>query len=108
MSIVMNLFYTGPEGQAKEFAKEMVASGLVAQIRNLEGNLGYDYYLSLENPNTILLIDKWANQAALDRHHALNMARISELREKYHLTVTACRYEEKAVPAKDSKYLKES
>ena len=38
----MNLFYTGTEGQAKEFAKEMVASGLVAQIRNLEGNLGYD------------------------------------------------------------------
>ncbi len=91
--ITMLLRYTGNNGAAKHFAEEMLASGTVAAIRAEDGNLGYAYYLSLEDPETLLLVDRWENQAALDEHHASPMmATIAALREKYDLHMTAERY----------------
>ena len=62
-------------------------------IRLEEGNLQYEYFQPLEDPETILLIDSWQDQQALDRHHASPMmTRILELREKYDLHMRAERY----------------
>lgn len=92
-SVTMLLRYTGKNGAARQFAEEMLASGTVAAIRAEEGNLGYSYYLSLEDPETLLLVDGWRDQAALDEHHASPMmATIAALREKYDLHMTAERY----------------
>lgn len=38
MSITINLYYTGINGNARKFAEEMVQSGLVERIRAQEGN----------------------------------------------------------------------
>ena len=40
-------------------------SGIVAKIRAEKGNLRYDYFFSLEDPETLLLIDSWENQEAM-------------------------------------------
>ena len=92
-TVTMLLRYTGKNGAARLFAEEMLSSGTVAAIRAEDGNLGYSYYLSLEDPETLLLVDSWQNQAALDAHHASSMmATIAALREKYDLHMTAERY----------------
>ena len=39
MSIVMNLYYTGINGNARKFAEEMERSGTADQIRKESGNL---------------------------------------------------------------------
>ena len=70
MAITVNLRYTGVDGNALKFAEEMISSGTVDAIRAEEGNLRYEYYQSLEDPETILLIDSWASQEAIDAHHA--------------------------------------
>ena len=44
MSFTVNIYYTGQNGSAKDFANEMVGSGVV---------------------------DRWDNQAALDSHHKI-------------------------------------
>ena len=44
----------------------MTASGTVDLIRAEAGNLGYEYYQSLDDPETILLIDSWTDQTAID------------------------------------------
>ena len=93
MALTVHIYYTGENGAARRFAEEMMASGTVAAIRAEDGNLGYAYYLSLEDPETLLLVDSWQNQAALDAHHASPMmATIAALREKYDLHMTAERY----------------
>ena len=93
MAITVNLYYTGTKGSAAAFAQEMFASGTVEAIRLEEGNLQYEYFQPLEDPETILLIDSWQDQQALDRHHASPMmTRILELREKYDLHMRAERY----------------
>ncbi len=57
MAITVNLRYMGKNGSALDFVKEMISSGTVDEIRNEDGNLCYEYFQSLENPETILLID---------------------------------------------------
>ena len=105
----MNLYYTGKDGAARKFAEEMVSSGTVAKIRAESGNLRYDYFISTQDPETVLLIDSWENQAAIDAHHASPMMGvIANLREKYDLRMTAERYlsDESGVPASDQKFIR--
>lgn len=93
MAITVNLRYTGAGGNARAFAEEMISSGTVDRIRAEEGNLRYEYYVSLEEPETVLLVDSWTEQAAIDEHHASPMMKtIAELREKYDLHMTVERF----------------
>ena len=95
MALIVNLYYTGKDGAARAFAREMVESGLVEQIRAEEGNLRYAYFFALEDPETVLLIDAWRDQAALDAHHKTPMmAQIAQLRKKYGLRIRVERYVE--------------
>ena len=55
MAITVNLYYTGTNGSAKAFAKEMMNSGVVDRIREEAGNLKYEYFLPVEDPETVLL-----------------------------------------------------
>ena len=108
MSITVNLKYTGIEGNARKFAEEMVSSGTVDAIRAEEGNLRYEYYQSLDDPETILLIDSWANQDAIDKHHATPMMdTIAKLREKYDLHMTVERYTAAETPETENKFIRE-
>ena len=110
MAITVNLRYTGKNGNARRFAQEMTDSGTVAAIRDEEGNLRYEYYQSLDDPETVLLIDQWTDQAAIDAHHASPMmATIAALREKYDLHMTVERYvsDESGVPASDREFIRE-
>ena len=80
--ITVNLYYKGQNGSARAFADEMEKSGIADAIRAEEGNLRYQYFAPLDDPETILLIDSWADQAAIDAHHASPMMKqLAELRE---------------------------
>ena len=93
MAITVNLFYTGTSGKARKFAEEMESSGTANAIRAEAGNLRYEYYQPLDDPETILLIDSWADQKALDAHHASPMMKqLAQLREKYDLHMTVERF----------------
>lgn len=109
MSITVNLYYTGKDGAARAFAEEMEASGTADRIRAEEGNIGYRYFQPLDDPETVMLIDSWADQAALDAHHASPMmAAITELREKYDLHMRAERFvtDDAGVPDRDAAFIR--
>lgn len=95
MSFTVNIYYTGKNGSAKEFAREMTESGLVNKIRAEEGNERYEYFFPLDDPDTLLLIDGWRDQQALDDHHKSEMMEeIAALRKKYALRMRVERYTE--------------
>lgn len=90
MSITINLYYTGNGDAARKFAEEMEASGIAEAIRSEDGNERYEYFFPMNDPETVLLIDSWSSQKALDIHHASPMmAQIAALREKYDLHMKA-------------------
>ncbi len=108
MAITVNLYYTGENGNARKFAEEMVSSGTVELIKNEDGNLKYDYFLQMDDPNTVLLIDSWTSQEAIDLHHASPMMKtITELREKYDLHMRVERYvSDSETPQSDEKFIR--
>ena len=107
--ITVNLYYTGTNGSARAFAEEMVQTGVVTAIRAEDGNLRYEYFFPMDDPETVLLIDKWRDQEAIDVHHASPMmGKIAALREKYDLHMKVERFvsEDAGLPEKDLKFIK--
>ena len=103
MPITINLYYTGTNGNARKFAEEMESSGTAAAIRTEEGNLRYEYFFPMNDPETVLLIDSWSDQAAIDNHHAsAMMGTIAALREKYDLHMKVERYVSDEQPTDES------
>ena len=107
MAITVNLYYTGKNGAARRFAEEMISSGTVSKIRAEDGNLRYDYFLPMEDPETVLLIDSWRDQEAIDAHHASAMMEtIAVLRDKYDLHMKVERYVSTEERSSDARFIR--
>lgn len=108
--ITVNIYYSGTNGNAKRFAQEMITSGVVDRIRSKEGNLRYEYFYPMNDSETVLLIDSWKNQEAIDLHHQSPMMQeIIKLREKYDLHMKVERYlsDDAGIPEADRSYIRE-
>ncbi len=109
MPITVNIYYRGEGDSAVKFAEEMVSRGIVNRIREEKGNLRYEYFFSMDDENTVLLIDSWENQAAIDAHHASEMMKdIAALREKYDLKMKVERYisDDGGITENDKKFIR--
>ena len=109
MSITVNIYYTGNNGNARKFAEEMEKSGIATAIRAEKGNLKYEYFYPFNDKETVLLIDIWENQAAVDAHHKTPMMKkIIELRNKYDLHMRVDRYvvDEQRVTEQDKAFIR--
>jgi quinol monooxygenase YgiN len=109
MAITINIYYMGKNGSALKFAEEMISSGVVSDIRAEEGNIRYEYFCPMNDAETVLLIDSWENQKAIDVHHTSPMMeKITSLREKYNLSMKVERYisDEAGMPYTDKKYIR--
>lgn len=108
MSITINIYYTGTNGNAQKFAEEMTSSKIVNDIRAESGNIRYDYFFPIDDEETVLLIDSWEDQKSLDIHHASPMMQqIIKLREKYDLHMKVERYvsDEAGIPNQDKTFI---
>lgn len=108
MAIMIHIFYTGAPGNAQRFAREMLSGGTADAIRAEEGNLRYEYFTPLEEPDTVLLVDMWKDQAALDAHHASPMMKeIAALRDRYDLHMRVERFmTDSDAPASDASFIR--
>ena len=105
--ITVNLYYTGTNGNARKFAQEMESSGTAAAIRAEKGNIRYEYFFPMNDPETVLLIDAWESQEAIDVHHASPMmATIKELREKYDLHMKVERFASAETPESEERFIR--
>ncbi len=109
MAVAINIFYIGKDGNARRFAEDMESLGIAKKIRNVDGNLKYEYFYPKNDTETVLLIDIWENQRALDLHHSSPMmGEIIALREKYDLHMRVERYiSDEGIPESDKKFIRE-
>ena len=106
MMITVNLYYTGENGNARRFAEEMESGGTADKIRAEEGNVRYEYFFPMKDPETVLLIDAWEDQEAIDKHHASPMMQtIMDLREKYDLHMKVERFVSDEMPESDEGFV---
>ena len=105
--ITVNLYYRGENGSARRFAEEMESSGTADRIRAEDGNVRYEYFFPMNDSETVLLIDAWENQEAIDKHHASPMMQtIMELREKYDLHMKVERFILDELPESDEGFVR--
>lgn len=110
MAVTINIYYTGEKGNPLKFAEEMISGGIVDKIRAQAGNLRYEYFLPFDNKDTVLLIDSWVDQEAIDKHHASPMMEeIIKLREKYELHMRVERYisDDLSITENDRNFIKD-
>ena len=72
--------YTAKPGGGEKFVREITASGILNTVRAE----GYDYYFSAENPDTVLLVEKWASAKQQEAHlQTAHMAELMKIKERY-------------------------
>ena len=105
--ITVNLYYSGINGNARKFAEEMETNGTADMIRAERGNVRYEYFFPMNDPETVLLIDSWETQEAIDAHHASPMMKtISDLRDKYDLHMRVERFASETMPSTDDSFIR--
>lgn len=84
--ITINIRYNAPDGNALKYMQEMEATGLADSIRAIPGCLRYDYFIPQDDPQSVLLIDSWEDNQALNRYHSSAVMKQAEaLRAQYQL-----------------------
>ena len=87
--LVFHVTFKCRPGLREEFLERIMAEGIDAACRAEAGNLGYDYYRPAERDDDLLLIEKWADPAALAAHaKQAHMKRMDTLKDEYVLDMT--------------------
>ena len=80
----INVIYTMKPGKREEFLAGVAASGAQAAVRGEEGCLQYDYFTSVDDPDKLLLLEKWTTREAQKVHTGQpHMALIQEAKDRY-------------------------
>lgn len=56
------------DNKREAYIELLTKEGIVSDIRNEEGCISYEYYLSHSNKNEILLIEKWDKKESQVKH----------------------------------------
>ena len=91
--IILHVTYTCKPAMAGPFVLAVKEAGLQKAIRGEEGCLQYDYHLSCEGEDQVVLIERWQSEEALRRHGAQpHMQRLAALKEPYVLDTRVERF----------------
>ena len=78
----------------EEFLEKIKAEGIDAASRAEAGNGKYDYYLSVDNCDELLLLEKWSDGNALAEHSRQpHFLRLGQLKPDYVLVTGIERFE---------------
>lgn len=69
--LVLNVIFKCAPGKREELRDLVRAEGIDAASRNEEGNFKYEFFMSTEDPDDILLIEWWKDVDAWMAHRTL-------------------------------------
>ena len=77
----LSVNYFAKPGRREEFLRRVVESGILTAIRAEDGCLGYDYYLSCQDEDEILLLEAWESKEKQQIHMAQeHMKRLMDIK----------------------------
>ncbi len=82
--ILINVLYTVKPGRREAFYALINSLGLAEASRQEPGNLRYDYFYSVEQPDQLLLYEQWRDEEALAQHcRTPHFAKLQELKGEW-------------------------
>ena len=89
----LNVTYTMKPGKREDFVSQVTDQGILAAIRAEEGCLGYHYFYSAEDPDQLLLVERWTDEQAQAVHMGQpHMKRLAAIKEACALDTRLERY----------------
>lgn len=93
-NIILHVYYRCKSGMAEDFVRAIKDSGVQALVRAEDGCMQYDYHLSLEDNDTVVLLEKWRDGEALATHmQQPHMETLKEFKSRFVQDTAIERYE---------------
>lgn len=94
MNFGINVTYHTKPGKRQDLLDGLSAAGIRDAVRAEAGCLQYDYYLSVSDPDEVLLVERWESQEAQKLHLTQpHMDRVKQLKERFVERTTLVSYE---------------
>ncbi|MFQ7473189.1 MAG: putative quinol monooxygenase [Anaerovoracaceae bacterium] len=92
--VVLNVRYKVKPGCKDIFYNMVNEEGIPEKSRAEAGNVKYEYFMSVDDDNLILLIEHWKDDDAFEFHKAQEyFKRLQEIKEEYVAEAVVERYE---------------
>ena len=93
-NIIFHVTYTCKPGMAEAFINAVRERGLQEKTRQEDGCMQYDYHLSLEEDDTVVLLEKWRDGDALAAHmQQPHMNTLKDLKSRFATDTVLERFE---------------
>lgn len=81
--------YTLKKGTRTQYLAEIKKAEIIEKCRAEKGNISYEFLNSNDNPNEIVVLERWENQKVLDIHGTLpHFAEMLEIKKQFNPTPT--------------------
>ena len=82
--IILNVTYKCKPQMRDEFLEMIMSEGIDVACRSEDGNIKYDYYIPTDDSDDLLLVEKWRDAEALDKHSKQpHFARLGEMKKDF-------------------------
>lgn len=83
-TLTLYVRYLAKPGCRESFLRQLTTEGIIDAIRREDGCLRYDYFLSVQNADEILLVEQWQTDEKQQAHlRAPHMDRLRRLKSEY-------------------------
>ena len=83
-TLTLYVRYLAKPGCRESFLRQLTTEGIIDAIRREDGCLRYDYFLSVQNADEILLVEQWQTEEKQQAHlRAPHMDRLRQLKSEY-------------------------
>ena len=83
-TLTLYVRYLAKPGCRESFLRQLTTEGIIDAIRREDGCLRYDYFLSVQNADEILLVEQWESEEKQQAHlRAPHMDRLRRLKSEY-------------------------
>jgi quinol monooxygenase YgiN len=66
--IGLNVIYRLKKGIRDEFLRALSKAGVIESVRKEPGNAGYGFFLPVDNPDEVLIVEKWIDEQSFKAH----------------------------------------
>lgn len=83
-TLTLYVRYLAKTGCRETFLRQLTTHGVIDAIRREDGYLRYDYFLSVQNADEILLVEQWQTEEKQQAHlRAPHMDQLRRLKSEY-------------------------
>ena len=83
MAFILNVTYTMKPGLRAEFLREVSEHGIQKAVLAEEGCLQYQYFEAVDEPDKLLLVERWTERKAQEDHMTQpHMVPLKEIKER--------------------------